>query len=81
MWPYGIAAINVESAVALSEAQALRAGGKLTGIRRWAYHEGGIVVKAAICGENMQMGMKKHKGLHSLQSIWYINNKRILREI
>jgi hypothetical protein len=26
---------------------------KLTSIRRWAYHEGGIVVKAAICGENM----------------------------
>ncbi len=30
---------------------------KFTGIRRWAYHEGGIVVKAAIGGENMQMGM------------------------
>ena len=36
---------------------------KLTGIRRWAYHEGGIVVKAAICGENMQVGMCTEKAM------------------
>ena len=28
----------------------------ITGIRRWAYDKGGLVVKAAISGENMQQG-------------------------
>ena len=36
---------------------------KLNGIGRWAYHEGGIVVKAAIGGQNMQVGMKILKTL------------------
>jgi hypothetical protein len=31
---------------------------KLTSIRWWADHKGGIVVKAAIGGQNMQMGIK-----------------------
>ena len=31
---------------------------KLTGIRWWVYHQGGIVVKAAIFEGNVQMGMK-----------------------
>lgn len=31
---------------------------KITSIGRWAYHEGVIVVKAAIGGENMSMRMK-----------------------
>ena len=31
---------------------------KLTGIRRWADPEGGMVVKAAIGGQHMQMGIE-----------------------
>jgi len=31
---------------------------KLNSIGRWAYHEGGIVVKAAIGGQSMLMWMK-----------------------
>jgi hypothetical protein len=31
---------------------------KRTGIRRWAYPEGGIVVKSAIGGQHVQMGIE-----------------------